>query len=111
MTLTAQPEIVPLRSSDDGQMMYVGQTRVPLETVIDTFNEGATPEEIMLRFPALALADIYLVIGYYLNHRAEVEGYLERTRQHHAEVRAENERRFDVSSLREKMLARKQHRE
>ena len=107
--LSAQPEVVPLRTSPDG-MIYVGQTRVPLETVIYTFNQGATPEEIVLQYSALMLADVYTVIGYYLNHREEVETYLAQAEHHAAAVRQENQQRFNSSDLRERLLARLQKR-
>ncbi len=106
MTLTVHAENVPLRTSPDGDMIYVGKTRVPLETVVETFREGATPEEIVMQYPALSLADVYLVIGYYLNHRAEVDAYIEKAHAESERVRRENEARFDVSGLRERLLAR-----
>jgi uncharacterized protein (DUF433 family) len=53
-----------------------------LELVIRAFEDGATPEVIVQRYPTTTLADIYTVIAYYLRHRALVERYLaERERQ------------------------------
>lgn len=97
---------VPLRTNPDG-VIYVGSTRVPLETVIETFNEGASPEEIVWQYPALALADVYLVIGYYLQHHDEVDSYIHQAQEHSAQVRRENETRFDTRGLRECLLARR----
>lgn len=105
MTLPAISETVPLRTTDEG-MILVGNTRVPLETVIWTFHEGASPEEIVMQYSALSLADVYLVIGYYLNHRAEVDQYLAEAEAHSARVRRENEARFDMAGLRERLLVK-----
>lgn len=102
-------QTVPLRSI--GEMIYVGDTRVPLETVLRAFHRGATPEEIVMQYSALSLADVYLVIGYYLSHREEVDAYWQRAKEHAAQVRRENEARFDTTGLRERLLARLRHRE
>ncbi len=100
---------IPLRQVEgDAPMIYVGDTRVPLETVILTFNRGATPEEIVMQYPALSLSDVYLVIGYYLQHRAAVDAYIEGAEAHAERVRNENEARFDTAALRERLLARQQ---
>lgn len=105
MGLQIHVDAVPLRVNPDG-VIYVGQTRVPLETVIHVFNKGASPEEIAFQFSALALSDIYLVIGYYLQHRDEVDIYIRQAEAHSAQVRRENESRFDPAGLRDRLLAR-----
>ncbi|MEO8609071.1 MAG: DUF433 domain-containing protein [Chloroflexota bacterium] len=96
----------PLRVTKDN-VVLVGNTRVPLETVIWTYNEGATPEEIVMRYDALDLADVYAVIAYYLKHREAVESYLEMVKVESERVRQENEARFDMRAFRERLLARK----
>lgn len=45
-------EAAPLREADGA--IRVGQTRVSLEAVIGAFQEGAGPEEIVLRYPSHA---------------------------------------------------------
>ncbi len=106
MELEIHADAVPLRTNRDG-VVYVGSTRVPLETVIEVFSEGATPEEIAIQYPALSLADVYLVIGYYLQHRDEIDTYIEEAQAHSEQVRRENQARFDTSDLRERLLARR----
>lgn len=96
----------PLRVTKDG-VVYVGNTRVPLETVIWTYNEGASAEEIVMQYDALALADVHAVIAYYLNHREAVETYIEGVKAESERVRQENEARFDMRAFRERLLARK----
>ena len=110
MGLQIHAEVVPLRTSSEG-MLYVGQTRVPLETVIYVFNSGVSPEEIAFQFPALALSDIYHVIGYYLQHRDEVDVYIQQAATHSERVRRENEAHFDTTGMRERLLARNQRQE
>ena len=56
---------------------------------------------------ALDLADVYAILGYYLNHRTEVEEYLERNRLGGERLRAENERRFPQAGIRELLLTRR----
>ena len=100
-------ERIPVHADAD-DVIRIGGTRVTLDTVVAAFDAGATAEEIVQQYPAVALADAYSVIAYYLRHRPEVEKYLERRRDHAAEVRTENERRFDPSGVRDRLLARRQ---
>ena len=106
MLLSGSVAAVPLRHSADGSMIYVGSTRVPLETVIRAFLRGGIPEEIVIQFRALMLADVYTVIGFYLNHRDEVDQYLQQAQAHSEQVRRENETRFDTTDLRARLLSR-----
>jgi uncharacterized protein (DUF433 family) len=51
--------------------------RVPVDAVVSAFREGATPEEILSRYPSLPLADVYVALGYYLHYRDEVDAYVD----------------------------------
>jgi uncharacterized protein (DUF433 family) len=102
-TLVLEP--IPLTKTTDG-VFRVGNTRVTLDTVLTSYNLGATPEEIVQQFPSLALADVYAVVTYYLRHKAEVESYLAERRERSKAVRQENERRFPPEGFRERLLAR-----
>ncbi|MCE7873628.1 hypothetical protein DYH09_25090 [bacterium CPR1] len=70
------------------------------------FQRGSTAEEIVYQFPALALADVYDVISYYLNHQADVEGYIAEQEAERDEVRREIEARHPPDGIRERLLAR-----
>ncbi len=105
MSLALAAEPLPLKTDRDG-VVRVGRTRVPLDTVVYAFQEGASAEEIALRYPTLELADVYAAITYYLNHRPAVEGYLREREGHARAVRRENEARFDPRGIRERLLAR-----
>ena len=50
-------------------------TRVPLETVVDAFRDGASAEEIVIRFPVLDLTEAYAVLAYYLRNCEAVDAY------------------------------------
>lgn len=103
--LIFQVEAPPLETSEDG-VVRVGGTRVTLETIISVFKNGATAEEIAQKYPTVSLADIYATIAYYLNHRPEIERYLEEQERISEEVRRENEARFNSVGIRERLMAR-----
>lgn len=105
MTLVITAEPVPLTTDTDG-VVRVGKTRVTLDTVIKTFQNGATAEEIVYRYPSLKLADVYTTISFYLNHQQEVETYLQQRQNQAQIIRKMNEARFDTQGLRDRLIAR-----
>lgn len=106
MALKILPENAPVAVDEDG-VVRIGGTRVTLDSVVAAFHEGATAEEISQQYPSLRLADVYAVIGYYLRHQTEVEGYLRQRRQRATEVREAGEARFDTVGMRARLLARR----
>ena len=105
-TLFITTEPVPLETDADG-VVRVGGTRVTLDTIVAAFTKGATAEEIVYQYPSLNLADVYSVIGYYLQRCSDIEAYL-RWRQRQAdEVREQNEAQFDPHGIRDRLLARR----
>ena len=104
LLLTAEP--MPLVTDADG-VVRIGNTRVTLDTVVAAFREGLTAEGIVEQYPSLQLGEVYAVIGYYLRHQTEVDAYLQERQRHAAEVRQENERRFNPIGVRERLLARR----
>jgi uncharacterized protein (DUF433 family) len=105
MLSAAAMEPIPLSTDADGVIRVAG-TRITLDTVIDTFMTGASPEEIAQDLPALRLDDVYAVITYYLRHRAEVDAYLRGRRSRAEAIRREIEAHSPQSGLRERLLAR-----
>jgi uncharacterized protein (DUF433 family) len=105
MVQAATIEPIPI-STDANGVVRVAGTRVTLETIVDVFNTGATPEEIAQDFPVLRLADVYAVITYYLRHREEVEAYLDSRRTAAEEMRKEIEAHSPQHGLRERLLGR-----
>ena len=96
----------PLRVDSDG-VVRVGETRVTLDSIVGAFSDGATAEQIVQQFPTLALADVYAAIAYYLRSPDDVESYLESRSRDASEIRTANERRFDPSGVRDRLLARR----
>jgi uncharacterized protein (DUF433 family) len=103
---TMLPKPPPLRVDGDG-VVRVGGTRVTLDTVVTAYIEGATAEEIVLRYDSLRLADVHAVISYYLEHRTEVEAYLEQRHQEAEELRRQVEARTPQAGIRKRLLARR----
>jgi uncharacterized protein (DUF433 family) len=108
MAISIVTKPVPLRADAAG-VLRVGNTRVSLDSVIAAFNEGATPEEIVQQYDALALADVYAVISYYLEHESEIDSYLAERRTQRERLRQEIEARHDPHGIRARLLARRKH--
>jgi uncharacterized protein (DUF433 family) len=101
MAQAAAVESIPLMTDPQGVLRIVG-TQVTLDTVVEVYNAGGTPEEIAQRYPPLQLADVYAVLTYYLRHKEGVDAYLLR-RQKEATKPAINL----VAEERSELLARK----
>lgn len=86
-------------------LIRIKGTRVGVETVIEDYRLGATPEEIVIRYPTLSLQQVYATITYYLENRPAVEAYLERVRQRREQDWQEQQRQPSdfVLSLRERL--------
>lgn len=105
--IAIRSETPPLRADESGAIR-VGASRVLLEIVIRAFQDGATPEEIALRYPTAALSDIYSVIGYYLHHSSEIDEYLVDRERQAEKVRQEiHQHQGDLAELRQRILARR----
>lgn len=92
MTATPITEQIPIRTDEHGRLR-IGNTRVLLDLVIYAYWRGQTPESITDSYPSLSLDDVYLAIGYYLRHRAEIDAYL---RQQEAEAEA-SQREYEAA--------------
>lgn len=73
--MTTIAENIPIRTDEHGRMR-IGQTRVLLDLVVAGFWRGASPEMLVEMYTTLSLDDVYLVLGYYLRHRAEIDAYI-----------------------------------
>jgi uncharacterized protein (DUF433 family) len=81
----------PLRADEMGAIR-VGNSRVSLDLIIEQYENGMTPEDMVRAYDTLDLADVHSVVGYYLRHRDEVCVYL-------------NRRAKEAEALREKIEA------
>ena len=60
---------------------YVASTRISLDSVVYAFNRGESAERILEEFPLLKkLSRVYGAIAFYLDHKVEIDQYLEHTR-------------------------------
>ena len=96
----------PLRL-DEQQIIRAGRTRVTLDTLVAAFQRGDTPEEIARNYDALSLSEVYLAIGYYLAHQAEVDDYLERRQASRATAQKLVEAQHNPNGIRERLVARR----
>ena len=54
---------------------YVSESGVQVYGVIALWQQGLSPEEIQISFPALALNQVYGTILYYLEHRDAMDAF------------------------------------
>ena len=73
--LPLHAERPPLRI-DEGGAVRVGKSRVSLDLIVEQYENGMTPEDLVRAYDTLVLADVYAVIAYYLRYREAVGAYL-----------------------------------
>lgn len=85
-------------------------TRIGIERILEDYELGTTPEEIVIRYPSLSLQQVYAAITYYLAKRKAVDDYLERVKQGQEEAGEEQERHPSefVRMLRERINKQRQ---
>jgi uncharacterized protein (DUF433 family) len=77
----------PLRS-DAGGVVRIGDSRVTLDLIVEQYENGMTPEEMVRGYETLSLADVHAAIAYYLRHGNAVREYLKRRGADAAAVQA-----------------------
>jgi uncharacterized protein (DUF433 family) len=98
-------QLPPINRDADG-VFRVGGTRVRLETVLWSYENGCTPEEIVLKYPSVRLPDVYAVISYYYFQREAVEEYLARRQSEIRTTAREIEAESPTSAVRARLLNR-----
>ena len=58
----------------------VKSTRTPVRAIVERWKFGESAEEIVRNLPHLRLAQVFDALGYYDDHRDEVEKYIELNR-------------------------------
>ncbi len=105
-------ELLPLHADrpplrvDEGGAVRVGKSRISLDVVVEQYENGMTPEDMVRAYDTLALADVHAVIAYYLRHRDAVRAYLKRREEEAEALRAKIEAERPRIS-REELLARR----
>lgn len=95
----------PLRIVEGGAVR-VGKSRITLDLIVEEYESGMTPDDMIRAYDTLDLADVYGAIAYYLSHRDTVREYMKRREAEAAALRAEIEARQPRIS-REELLARR----
>ena len=85
--LAFHAETPPLRI-EEGGAVRVGKSRVSLDVLVEQYENGMTPDDLVRAYDTLDLADVHYVIGYYLRHREEVQAYLKRRQEEAKALRA-----------------------
>jgi uncharacterized protein (DUF433 family) len=106
MTLALEPTTaVPLRTDPNG-VIRVGQSRVTLETLLHSWQQGSSPEEIVEAFPVLRLDDVYAVIAYVLRHEEDMKTYLQESKLEQGQALENIKVWFPNADFRARVLAR-----
>ena len=104
------PVSLPPLRLDEGGAVRVGNSRISLDLVVEQYENGMTPEDMVRAYDTLVLADVYAVIAYYLRRGDEVRAYLKRREEEGEAWRAMIEAERPRVS-REELLARRSARE
>src|SRR4051812_31885212 len=80
----------PLRV-DEGGVVRVGRSRISLDLIVEQYENGMTPDDMVRAYDALQLADVYATVAYYLRHRDVVRSYLKRREEEAAALRGKIE--------------------
>ena len=75
-------------------------TRVGIETVLEDYLEGASPEEIAARYRHLTLEQVYATLLYYFRNHAQVDAYLEAARTYAEQAWSEYKRKPSLEIMR-----------
>ena len=65
---------------------YLAGTRIYLDSIVQCFNEGLSPETILEEFETLTLTQVFGAITYYLENQPAIDAY-----------RVRQQRRFEVT--------------
>jgi len=94
--VTTYPHITK-RPGVCGGQPTIDNTRVRVKNVVALLQEGKTPEEMLVQYPDLNLAQIHAALLYYYDHPAEIEAALEEEEKwetQHEQLKAEYLRRM-----------------
>jgi len=115
MSLMSAPAPFPATSPplrwDEAGGIRIGLSRVTLDSLLATYHNGSTPEEIAIQFSVLSLEDIYSTIAYYLNHRQEIDNYLKQRNQKAQQLRQQLTQKHNLVDLRQRLLSRQAQKE
>jgi uncharacterized protein (DUF433 family) len=85
--LPLRAEAPPLRVGVGG-VIRIGTSRISFDLLVEQYENGMTPEDLVRAYDTLELTDVYAAIGYYLKHREEVQADLKRRTDEAGQLRA-----------------------
>jgi uncharacterized protein (DUF433 family) len=98
---------IPLETNKQGVIRVKG-TRVSLDSILHAYNEGATAEEIVLRYPTCAIEEVYTILSWALNNSDFVTEYLAIQTARRGQLEKVIRQEFPSSGLKERVS---EHRE
>ena len=69
----------------------VAGSRVSLDSVVQAYWEGKSPEAIVEEFPSLTAEQVYGVVAFYLRHKREIDQHLVRQASRWEELQESSE--------------------
>lgn len=99
MSLATATLTTPFTTDEHG-VIRVGASRVALERIVNAYDAGASPEEIVESYPTVELGDVYATITFILKNRSEVDAYMAESAADTERVHREWEARYPTSELR-----------
>jgi len=90
MALPLNGEPIPLRVDESGAVR-VGNSRITLDLIVEQYENGMTPEDVVRAYDSLELADVYSTIAYYLRHKEVIDAFLRQREQDAAALQAQIE--------------------
>ena len=90
-------------TTDDGGFIHLVGHRIGLNHVVNVYNGGKSPEQLVEEFPTLSLARVQQVLAFYRANKAEVDAYIA---EHDAELERQmaGARRIDWDELRRRFV-------
>ena len=75
---------------DDRGVAWIDQTKTKvIEVVLDMVAHGWSPEEIHFQHAHLSLGQIHAALGYYYDHKAEMDAQIQRSAHEVEKLRAQ----------------------
>lgn len=83
--ITKTPEVC-------GGQPVIDDTRVRVTNIAALLKEGKTPEQMLVEYPSLNLAQVHAALSYYYDHTEEIDADLQEEmewEERHEQIRAE----------------------
>jgi len=82
---------------------FIINSRVSLDSIVNSFTNGVPPEGIVQSFPVLSLEQIYGAITFYLANKEAVDSYLQSGKAEYQKLRSANQQ--ENKEFYEKLIA------